>query len=339
MPNPDDLPGLKLWLEGDTITGLSDGAAVATWPDGSAEGNDGTQATGGNRPVWKAAIVNGHPVVRFDGVDDFVSFPDFLTGLTSGEVYLVVRLDADPPASTESSGLWYFSNASGTTSLFPWSGDGTIYATFGSTLRRAIGNPTPSLASWRLFHIVSSASEWTARLDGATLLTTGTNTVEWATAPKLGVSLTNEALDGDVAALLIYSPPLSAPDRADVEAYLGYKYDLAYEYTPPEGGDPPATPTGLAAVTKVTLSWSAAADATGYKLRRTDDAGTTTVYDGALLTYTDTPDAESAPTYTVSAYNGDGESAESAPVTPDNLVEPGGGGGGLFANTMNGGFL
>lgn len=66
---PSDIPGLALWLDAAQIVGLSDGDPVALWPDASPNGFDGAQAVAVNQPVYKTAIQNGLPVVRFDGAD------------------------------------------------------------------------------------------------------------------------------------------------------------------------------------------------------------------------------------------------------------------------------
>ena len=63
------------WLRADAITGLNDGDPVSTWIP-QVYGNDAIQ-TGINRPLYKAGILNGKPVVRFDGTDDF--YTDFFT--------------------------------------------------------------------------------------------------------------------------------------------------------------------------------------------------------------------------------------------------------------------
>ena len=62
--DPSTITGCKLWLKADSLA-LSDGAAVSTWPDSSGLSNDATQATAGNKPIYKTSIVNGKPVVRF----------------------------------------------------------------------------------------------------------------------------------------------------------------------------------------------------------------------------------------------------------------------------------
>ncbi len=66
---PTDIPDIELWLAADKITGLADAADVVTWLDASGQGNDVTQITEANRPIWKVDILNGLAVVRFDGTD------------------------------------------------------------------------------------------------------------------------------------------------------------------------------------------------------------------------------------------------------------------------------
>src|SRR5215831_11869900 len=70
--NPSEIPSLKAWWAADLMT-ASDGAAVGTWPDQSGNGIDATQATSGNKPIYKVNIINGLPALLFDGVDDFLS--------------------------------------------------------------------------------------------------------------------------------------------------------------------------------------------------------------------------------------------------------------------------
>lgn len=81
----------------------------------------------------------------------------------------------------------------------------------------------------------------------------------------------------------------------------------------------PATPTGLTATggaKQVATSWTASTGATGYRLRR----GTTVVYDGTATSFTETGLLdETAYSYTISAYNGNGESAQSAAVSATTL--------------------
>lgn len=79
--NPTSVSGLKLWLKADAGTYQSSGGSAATadadpvgeWQDQSGQGNHVTQATSSKRPTLKLSILNSLPVVRFDGVDDYLS--------------------------------------------------------------------------------------------------------------------------------------------------------------------------------------------------------------------------------------------------------------------------
>lgn len=88
--NPVDTVGLSLWLKADAITGLVDNDPVATWNDSSGGANDATQGIASNRPIYKVNIVNGHPVVRFDAVNDGMSTPNAVFGSAPMAVFAVM---------------------------------------------------------------------------------------------------------------------------------------------------------------------------------------------------------------------------------------------------------
>src|SRR5215216_5960726 len=67
---PETVAGLHLWLAADKITGLSNGAAVTQWNDFSGFANHAAQATALNQPSYQTNVINGLPVVRFDGSSD-----------------------------------------------------------------------------------------------------------------------------------------------------------------------------------------------------------------------------------------------------------------------------
>jgi hypothetical protein len=65
------------------ITGLSDGNAVSTWSDRSGNGKDATMPTGANQPTYETAEQGGQPVVKFDGVNDFLETASPATTVTN----------------------------------------------------------------------------------------------------------------------------------------------------------------------------------------------------------------------------------------------------------------
>ncbi len=76
--NPD------IWLKCDAgvysdlgTTPATDTQSVEQWNDQSGNGRHFTQTTSGSRPVLHTNSVNGLPVIRFDGSDDFMAFASY----------------------------------------------------------------------------------------------------------------------------------------------------------------------------------------------------------------------------------------------------------------------
>ena len=68
---PASIGGLRLWLQAESLTQAS-GSSVSSWPDLSGMANTVQQATPASQPLLMAGQINGKPVVRFDGVNDFM---------------------------------------------------------------------------------------------------------------------------------------------------------------------------------------------------------------------------------------------------------------------------
>jgi hypothetical protein len=84
----DDYSGLLRWYKPDPI-GVSDGAALPSWPDSSPANDPAVQATGANQPIYHATGgPNNKPHVTFDGSNDFLQFTRFTTVRTA---YVLVK--------------------------------------------------------------------------------------------------------------------------------------------------------------------------------------------------------------------------------------------------------
>ena len=87
---PAAAPGLRLWLEPSKETQYAADAPIGSLTDWSGNGNHATQATAGNRPVYKTGVLNGLPVARFDGSNDYVAPAAIdLTGTAAVTVYMI----------------------------------------------------------------------------------------------------------------------------------------------------------------------------------------------------------------------------------------------------------
>lgn len=85
---PASIPGLinlSYAGSGALKTGGSpaaNGEAVETWTRTSGTANL-TQLTGASQPIYNTGIINGQPVLTFDGTDDFMSHSCSITGTTA----------------------------------------------------------------------------------------------------------------------------------------------------------------------------------------------------------------------------------------------------------------
>jgi hypothetical protein len=90
--SPDNFLGLVSWHEGDRLNGIvPHRQPIQTNFDLSKNQFDITQATLGLRPLMIEGACNGHSVMRFDGVDDFLgnaAYSDF------GDIYTVTIVAA-----------------------------------------------------------------------------------------------------------------------------------------------------------------------------------------------------------------------------------------------------
>lgn len=218
------------WCEARHLVGLNDGDAVDTFTDVSGAGNNWTQSNGSFKPIYKASIANGKPILRFDGADDYMTLAsDILSGKSSGEVFVVAKVDNDPPAASAQSGFWKM-DGDGTNACHHPFTSGDIYEAWGRNARINIGNPTPSLAAFRLYNVVSAAASYTVYLDGAQLYTQASNTFSSFGATRyLGrsVSLFGDVyFDGDWAAIVIVDAALNSTDRGAIKTNLATTYGL-----------------------------------------------------------------------------------------------------------------
>ena len=210
---PKSIPGLKLWLKADAITGLVDNDPVGTWPDVSGNGNDAIQLTAAQKPLYKIAILNGYPVVRFDGVDDFCQAAGLGTIVQPLTIVMVVLTTSTATNKTPFDSI-------ATTAC-------TVY--FNTTMRLNAGLEF-TVAGDTSWHVVSAVINGTTSAlvkDGVvTSGNAGTNSL--TTGLRLGVSRLGSAtfLPGDIAEVCLYIRALADSDRRRLESYLGSKYGI-----------------------------------------------------------------------------------------------------------------
>lgn len=219
---PDLISDIWEWWEVER-EGLGDGVDInqLTGQKNARHMVEDPAGTPEDVPVNDTNQINGLAAARFD--TQALLFPDY-SALTAVHMFIIVKLDADPPPTEDTTGLW--GTGAATRTHFPFT-DSNIYEGFGSTTRQTVGNPAAALTSWRVYEIISTSSEYTVLLDGTQLFTTGTNTVGWGADRWLGRSHgTRVTLKGWVAGAYLASAKLTT-DRAALITYINDRFALS----------------------------------------------------------------------------------------------------------------
>lgn len=230
---PSRLSGLRLWLDASRISGLADGDPVSTWSDLSGQGNNATQSTTAAKPLYKTAIVNGRPVVRFDGVDDYLTVANTASfDMATPTIIVVGTASAGTGTFT---GKITFAGGVGDASRRKLDVRRASSTTFSFQSGADAAFKASGTLSWAGFNVMSVVARGTTDY---TLAVNGT--AADATTPALDLTTYNtsaliigagtagaEFLAGDIAEVLIYNRALSTAERKQVERYLGARYGVA----------------------------------------------------------------------------------------------------------------
>lgn len=236
--NISPIDSLSLWLDASTLD-LEDGALVSSWTDKSGNGNHAAQNNNGNKPIFKTNILNGKPVVRFDGTDDFFEHGDVLDmGLNDLTIYLVL-------ASTNTSdSMWILTKSKAAAQNYRYAvgvgyghsrafmqGNGGADVIPEGTKQVCDGfahllgyeykrNANLSLFVDGEFDTSATISQWVAKdMQSNNPFRTGVYT----NSNNIGIT---GPYNGDLAEILIYNSALSDSNRLLVENYLFQKYGI-----------------------------------------------------------------------------------------------------------------
>ena len=228
--DPTSIAGLKLWLKADALA-LSDGAAVSAWNDSSPSGYNVTQGNGGFQPKYKTGIVNGKPVVRFDGVDDYLlndAAPTIPTGSTGYTVFVVTEsatIAAGFPSVIDFA-LNPATEGTGPSVEIRRNVDELDHVHFdtGYVLAKELAGVV--VGQWNLITADWNGSNIHLWRNGTLKDTAGTTLIgQTGSRTIVGCNSSgNNFWNGDIAEILVYNSALSTTDRQNVENYLKTKY-------------------------------------------------------------------------------------------------------------------
>lgn len=219
--SPADIAGLTWWPKADAIS-LSDNDPVGAWPDSSISVNDATQGTAAKKPIFKTGILNGKPVVRFDGTDDTL-VAGAAIGITGNHTYFVV---VKMPNADYASPLWVTADDGAGVNL-TGRADGSI--DYGIPWSQNSGASYYDGTSFYIFSLTFDGTTYRLRKNGTGLVSAATASAPSNRTPRIGKSdALPTALNGDLAEIIIYNSTLSQTDHNLVGNHLATKYGLTW---------------------------------------------------------------------------------------------------------------
>lgn len=237
--SPADIPGLQLWLRADgtlwqdsarTTPAVADSDPVGAWDDASGNGRHATQTTSTRRLTLKAGVQNGLPVLRLDGVDDFLAVAD-AAGLQFGTgdfaAFAVFR-SSNVAKGDISQNTVLSKNFTGWETLLYNSQQNNF---IGGTPNPVNGSVALTDNVWYSQSLRRIGASCAARLNGVNngSATNSANVSNAGTNLQIGQRPSGSSatfLVGDVAEILVYGGTISDGNRQNVETYLNQKWSI-----------------------------------------------------------------------------------------------------------------
>jgi len=229
MPvTPDQISGLYSWHKADAITGLSNGAAVATWPDSSGALRNLTQGTAGNRPTYVTNSINGLPAVSFNGTASVLELASGFSAGSNNTFFIVFQ----PTSATTFAGL--FDSAPGQANVYRnfnlgqwewWNSSPVFNLTLLGTNPVLIALTATLAPSRRIIYERNNVQI----SNNTNASTTG---IAWTT-PRVG-NINGGApwYSGTIGEFIVYDRALNSTERTQVADYLREKWLLATRTIP-----------------------------------------------------------------------------------------------------------
>ncbi len=231
---------LQFWYAGDFgafsdagATAANNGDQIRQWNDLSGNSFNTDQATLNQRPRYVQNILNGHAIMRFDGVNDYLDIPGVTVSptATSYTLFTVHRVETvgfhallsqQNGAGTGRNILMQDSACNGA--------NHRMGTNFGGADSCGFTNVTTS--TWYITTTISNMTNVSFYLNG-NFDGTSTPTIENATGSwRIGATKTGAGpLDGDIAEIIAYNTDFGAADRRRIECYLSTRYGIAVSHT------------------------------------------------------------------------------------------------------------
>jgi len=215
--NPSQISGLKFWVKSDAGVLLDNNGAVSQWNDLSGNNFNTIQGNANKRPIKVNSQINGYPVIRFDGINDYLQV-NFGTVITQPATYFVVWNISGSTGNPQA----LFTGIDGTNVhvIQYWAADSKLYAGGGTSLSYTKVIPFNYLMHTFVINGLSSAL-----YENSILKVSGNGGANGIGGLTIGANSSfSNVLKGDIAEIIFYNALLPDTQRTMVEHYIMDKY-------------------------------------------------------------------------------------------------------------------
>jgi hypothetical protein len=240
--------GMALWFRSNQGVALN-GSSVSAWADLSGNNRHAVQPVRAQQPTFVHNAIQGHPALRFDGVDDCLCFPCPVTGLSGMTIFLVAataeELTAGSPGAGNAAIYWNQMDMNfGGIVVTPYSAKVNFY--FGTGQPQPIlsySRPASLARGYSLSTTLKNGSEAVLFVNGRESLRVGGQNLPLSKCEEIGQIGRGEGdqqtnrqfpgqregwtyFSGEIAEVIVYTCALPEFERMSVEQYLLSKYIL-----------------------------------------------------------------------------------------------------------------
>jgi hypothetical protein len=240
---PTQISGCQLWLDGADLTTLftdiagttpvsASGQTVSYWKDKSSQANNATNST--NQPTVTYGVQSGQSVLTFNGTQYLSLTPEKLpNGSANSSYFFVVR--------TSSSALQVFmaNGTPATNQMFQcyynsYNFIGDLYG--GSEIRDGTTYNNQFAVVSYTAGATFTGYDFNSPFSGTNSINITLNTgTTWALLGVTRITTPNPAfiyyLTGQIAEVIVYNRIVSTSEREQLQAYLGWKWNLNANFT------------------------------------------------------------------------------------------------------------
>lgn len=211
---------------GKTTPVTADGDPVGAAVNQGSDIYDIVQATSGAKPTYKTGILNGQPVLRFDGGDSLIGA--FAGGAISQPytIFVVSQLSAGAVNDNNTHFLTDGNDATNRAGVFKNAGTTPDSWALFAGANLVGGNSDSDWNIWTILPNGASSQFWDSGVSEASG-NAGANSID-GLAVGARYDGTASWWIGDIAEVLIYTGNLSTADKNQVAQYLSTKYAIAY---------------------------------------------------------------------------------------------------------------